>query len=133
MNKLSGQIEAIEVSGSLSIVSVKIQEQVTLKAVVIETPETADYLRLGNTIYVLFKETEVVIGTDETHAISLQNRIRGMIQQIDSGKLLSKLRISTPIGEVVSIISTNAVRQLGLEEGMAVVAMVKLNEIMLSV
>ncbi len=133
MNKLSGQIEAIEVSGSLSIVSVDIQGYVTLKAVVIETPETADYLRMGHEIHVLFKETEVVIGTDATHAISLQNRIRGVIQRIEQGKLLSKILIQTPMGGIISIISTNAVRQLGLKEGVRVLAMVKLNEMMLSV
>ncbi len=100
---------------------------------VIEIPETADYLRMGHEIHVLFKETEVVIGTDATHAISLQNRIHGVIQRIEQGKLLSKILIQTPMGGIISIISTNAVRQLGLKEGVRVLAMVKLNEIMLSV
>lgn len=133
MNKLRGQIEGIEVSGSLSIVSVNIQGCVTLNVVVIETPETADYLQTGYGIYVLFKETEVIIGRDVVHPISLQNRIPGVIQQIEGGKLLSKILVQTPIGGVTAIISTNAVRQLNLKEGTKVVVMVKINEIMLSV
>lgn len=132
MNTLKGHIRTIEVSGGLSVVSVVVGEQITLKAIVIETPETAAYLKTGGTIKLMFKETEVVIGTPDDHKISLQNRIYGRINKIHIGQLLCRLDLDTPVGQIGSIISTQAVKDLGLKENSPVCAMVKLNEMMLS-
>lgn len=132
MNRIGGHIIGIEVSGGLSIVSVDAGHSVKLKSIIIETPETASYLVVGNKIDLLFKETEVVIGTDYNHDISLQNRIHGVISTIDKGVLISKIVIKSLVGNIESIISTNAVNQLGLKKQMTVVAMIKLNEVMLS-
>ncbi|MFT4568319.1 MAG: molybdate transport system regulatory protein [Saprospiraceae bacterium] len=132
MNRLSGHISAIEVCGSMSLVTIDISSTIHLKTIIIETPETASYLLAGNPVQAVFKETEVIIGTDETHNISLQNRLPGQIITIESGKLISKIAISTEAGIIVSIISTNAVNSLNLQKDLRVIAMIKLNEIMLS-
>ena len=132
MNTLKGHIQSIEVSGGMSVVSVSVGEKLRLKAIVIETPETAAYLKKGGEITLMFKETEVVIGTLEDHKISLQNRIAGRIIKIHSGRLLSRLDLETPVGQIGSIISTSAVNDLGLKVNTPVCAMVKLNEMMLS-
>jgi len=131
MNSLSGHITHIETSGNLSVVQVAVDEQITLKSIVIETSETASYLRVGTAISVLFKETEVIISTGETDTISLQNKIPAKIRHIEQGKLLSKLTLETAQGNIESIISTNSVLKLGLEPGKNVTAMIKLNEVML--
>lgn len=132
MNKFSGRISDIQVSGSLSLVAVKLSESLTLKAIIIATPATTDYLKLGNAINILFKETEVVMGTAAEHAISLQNRIPATVSQIEQGQLICKLRLQTEMGEIISIISTNAVKNLALKVNSKVMAMIKLNEMMLS-
>lgn len=116
----------------MSIVEVDMGEEISLKTIVLETPDSASYLQAGQQVDVLFKETEVVIGLDVESKVSLQNRIPGSINSINKGELISKVKIKTPIGELVSIISSNGVKQLGLEEGNQVVAMIKLNEVMLS-
>lgn len=131
MNSLSGHITHIETSGNLSVVQVAVDEQITLKSIVIETPETASYLRVGTAISVLFKETEVIISIGETDTISLQNKIPAKIRHIEQGKLLSKLTLETAKGNIESIISTNSVLKLELEPGKNVTAMIKLNEVML--
>jgi molybdopterin-binding protein len=132
MNSFEGHIATIEVSGNMSLVTVAVDKKQTLKAIVIETPETASYLKSGSPVHVLFKETEVVIGSTKNHEISLQNRIPGTINHIEQGLLLSKLEIQTKVGIIRSIISTAAVLQLGLKKGKEVIAMIKLNELMLS-
>lgn len=132
MNEFRGEIIDIEVNGSLSLVSVNIGDNFVLKSIVVETPETAEYLSVKKDVKVLFKETEVVLCTDNNVAISFQNKIEGIIQHIEKGTLLSKVEITTKAGEMVSIVSTNAVNQLGLKHGADIIAMVKLNEIMLS-
>ncbi len=132
MNSLNGHIVEIEVSGSLSLVSVQIHEELRLKAIIIETPDTAAYLDIGHPIRVLFKETEVVIGNEGDHQISLQNRIPGTVSRIETGRLLSNVFVQTAAGESQAVISTNAVNQLDLQADTTVVAMIKLNEIMLA-
>jgi len=132
MNSLKGHIKEVQVNGSLSLVTVELSDQILFKAIIIETPETASYLTVGHLVKVLFKETEVIIGKDIKHLISLQNQLTGVIKRIERGLLLSNILINTPVGDISSILTTNAVDQLGLEEELTVCAMVKTNEIMLS-
>ncbi|WP_297797145.1 TOBE domain-containing protein [uncultured Eudoraea sp.] len=132
MNSLKGHIKNVQVNGSLSLVTIELSDQSLFKAIIIETPETVSYLTAGHLVKVLFKETEVIIGKDTEQKISLQNRLKGEITHIERGLLLSNILINTPAGDISSIITTNAVDQLGLEEALSVCAMVKTNEIMLS-
>ncbi len=131
MNILTGKIASININGQLSLVRVKV-DGTTLTSIVIDTPETASYLQIGNTINVIFKETEVIIGKGTGHQISLRNQLVGKIKSIESGELLSKLILDSTAGEVTSIITTNAVRQLQLKVGDQATAMIKTNEMMLS-
>jgi molybdate transport system regulatory protein len=131
MNILKGKISKLNVSGSLTLINILVNE-IGVSAIVIDTPETAPYLKVANNITVIFKETEVIIGVGNTDGISMRNKFFGAISKIESKELLSKLTIKTAVGNVCSIITTNAVTQLGLKVGLEVTAMVKTNEIMLS-
>ena len=131
MNVLTGNIAEVRVNGELSIVRVDAGGHL-LSCIVIDTPETADYLIAGEEVKVIFKETEVIIGTGTTEGISLRNKFRGKVLKIDSDILLSKLTIETKVGTITSIITSNAVAELGIREGSEVTAMVKTNELILS-
>ncbi|NNE03360.1 MAG: TOBE domain-containing protein [Eudoraea sp.] len=132
MNSFTGHIVSIEESEKMSLVTVSIGDDLRMKAIILETSETASYLKLDNPIRVLFKETEVVIGTAKPHQISLQNRIPGTVSQIEKSGLLSKITVQSNAGDIVSIISTQAIMDLDIQEGSSILAMIKLNEVMLS-
>lgn len=132
MNVFSGHISSIQVNESLSIVSVRINEHVELKTILVETPETASYLKIENTVELLFKETEVIIAKEDQISISVQNKIKATIKKLERGVLLSKLLLKTDIGDVIAIITAEALNELMLVENQEVIAMVKVNEIMLS-
>ncbi len=131
MNVLKGNIAEVRVNGELSIVRVDVGGHL-LSSIVIDTPETAPYLVEGGEVKVIFKETEVIIATGDTQGISLRNKFIGKVERIDSDILLSKLTVDTPVGKITSIITSNAVRELGIKEGSKVTAMVKTNELILS-
>ena len=132
MNSLQGKIVGVKSQDQLSVVEIGVGEYI-LKAVVLETPSTADYLADQQSIRVLFKETEVVIGLpDCANQVSLQNQLPGTISAIKQGKLLSELTLETKVGVVVSIISAASVDRLNLEVGTEVLALIKTNEIMLA-
>ncbi len=132
MNRLEGHIEHLEISGDLTLVTVLISGDIRIKAIVIDTPKSAPYLEKKQMVAILFKETEVVIGDNSDHMVSLQNRILGTLETLEQGQLLSCLTIQTAAGNIRSTISTAAVLSLKLKPGMQIMAMVKLNEVMLS-
>ena len=131
MNSLTGEIETIDVNGNLTLVGISVGE-CHFKSIVVETPETVDYLYEGSKVNVLFKETEVIIGIGENMQISLRNKMISTITAIEKGKLLAKLVMQTNAGKVISIITSNAVENLNLKVGTEVMAMVKTNEILLA-
>lgn len=131
MNKIQGNITTVEVSGNLTLVHVAVTPSLVIKAIVIDTPETATYLEVNQKVTLLFKETEVILGVGNQKQLSLQNQIPGVVSTVESGKLLSKLRIQTDVGLITSIVSAAAVMHLNLQEGSKVYAMIKLNEVML--
>ncbi|WP_103068843.1 TOBE domain-containing protein [Aquimarina sediminis] len=131
MNILKGKIKTIKSSGSLSLVTIDIQG-IFFSTIILETPSTASYLIPENQIKVIFKETEVIIGKDIEHAISIQNKIAGKILEIKKGDLLSKLTIETRIGRLIAVITSDILYQLQLEINENIIAMVKTTEIMLS-
>lgn len=132
MNRLEGHIEHLEVSGELTLVTALLPGDIRIKAIVIDTPKSAPYLEKKKKVALLFKETEVVIGNYSDHKVSLQNRMLGTLESLERGQLLSCLTVRTAAGNIRSTISTAAVLALNLKPGMQIMAMVKLNEVMLS-
>ena len=131
MNIIKGKISRIKVNGDLSIVKVAIGET-TFSTILIDTPDTASYLKLDNEVNVIFKETEVILGVGDMSGISLRNKLVGKVISIESDRLLSKVTINTDLGPITSIITSNAVTQLKIVVGLEVSAMIKTNELMLS-
>jgi len=103
MNILKGTIEKLTISGSLTLIGIKVGT-IDMSAIVIDTPKTALYLKIGNTITVVFKETEVIIGKGNTDEISLRNKFKGTIEVLESKELLSKLTIKPTLEKLVLLL-----------------------------
>jgi molybdopterin-binding protein len=132
MNRLYGKIEAVQVSGHLSQVTISLAEGLQVQAVVIETPETASYLADGGQIGVLFKETEVVLSVGEGCRTSLENRIPVRVESLQEGELLSRVALQSEAGGITAVVATRAAKRLGLEAGQEVFALIPSSEIMLT-
>ncbi len=131
MNKLTGQIVFIESSESMSMIDVNVDGDV-FSAIVLETPKTAGYLKIGEIVVLLFKETEVSIAKNFSGMISLRNRIKSKIKQIETDVLLTKIVLEYGSAQIVSIISTRSAQKLELKIGDPVEWLLKTNEISLS-
>ena len=112
MNSFPGQIAEINTNGAMSIVGVRMNGGEKLMSVVIDTPESAPYLKMGNKVNVLFKEMEVAVSTQTELDISIENRIAGKIAKMEMGVMLSRQTLETKLGEVIAIISTISVGQM---------------------
>ena len=128
MSRLKAEITAIESGGHISLVELRAHGD-RFSCVVIETPQTAAYLRIGREVEILFKETEVSIAKDLSGEISLRNRIPAMIKQVDKGAVLARIVLDYRGLEIVSIITTRSANRLNLRPGDRVIGLVKANEV----
>lgn len=131
MNNFEGFIKTVHVNGNLSIVDIEVTSDILMKAIVIDTPETAFYLKSNAKVSILFKETEVIIGLGDQNDVSLQNKIPAIITHLEIGNLLCKLDLKSDAGIFTAIISAAAAVALDLKVEDEVTAMIKLNEVML--
>ena len=130
MNRLLGTIIAIESNEHLSLVDV-VAGQNNFTAMLMETPQNAPYLKVGNTVAILFKETEVSLAKNLSGKISLRNIIRGTVRLIRRGDILCEVVLDRDGQPLTSIITTRAIKRLELKEGDVVDALVKANEVSL--
>lgn len=100
-------------------------------ATLLETPGTADYLRVGSNVTLLFKETEIALAKNLSGMISLRNRISVSVQRIERGAILSAVTLDFEGMRLVSVITTRAIEQLQIDVGDQLEALVKANEIAL--
>lgn len=131
MNSLQARITEIQSTKQLSLVTLQ-SERIYLKSIVIDTPESCDYLVVGKTINVIFKEMEVSIATENNLPMSQQNEIPGEIISLEKKELLAKIRLKTKVGEITSVITSASAERLKLSKGLQVYALIKTNELMLS-
>lgn len=130
MNKLNGKIAAIDCNSHMSLVDVTVGGDV-FAATLLETPQTAEYLRVGTDVTLLFKETEVSLAKNLSGLISLRNRFPVTICSIERGDILSAVRLDYAGRALTSVITTRGVDRLQLAVGDVAEALIKANEIAL--
>ena len=66
-------------------------------------------------------------------AINVRNQFRGKIKEIILGPVVSEIDVETPSGLIVtSVITTRSVKDLQLEVGRDVIALVKASEVFIA-
>ena len=132
MNSFKGHILEVETVGNLSLVRVALGKNTQWVSVVLDTAQTAPYLVSGEEIRVLFKETEVILNLQDPNLLSVDNYLKGMVKEVEAGEILSRLVLDTEIGELVAVVGSKSIKRLGLARNMSVLAMVKMNELILA-
>lgn len=130
MNKLKGTIAAVESNSHMSLVDVEVDGDV-FTATLLETPETASYLKVGQAVTMLFKETEVSLAKDLSGLITLRNRIPAVVTGIQRGAIMSAVSLGYRDLQLTSVVTTRGIDRLQLAVGDNVEALVKANEILL--
>jgi len=62
-------------------------------------------------------------------SINARNQFKGTVKEIIFGPVVSEVDVETPHGIVTSVITTRSVRDLGLQIGSEVIALVKSTEV----
>lgn len=131
MNRLTGNILAIEHNEHMSLVDVAVGEDV-FTATVLETPDTAAYLKVGTPVALLFKETEVSIAKNLSGLLTLRNRFQVTVTAIERGKIMSAVKLDYRGQAITSVVTTRGIDRIGLATGDQAEGLVKANEMVIA-
>ncbi|MFL5729647.1 MAG: molybdopterin-binding protein [Cytophagaceae bacterium] len=126
MNKLKAEISDIRTEGDLSLVTLRSHGQ-SFSSLIISQQE--EYIRIGNQVYMVFKETEVSIAKGLTGGLSIRNRFASVIDHIEKGMLLSEIRLNFKGALISSVITTSSCEALNLSVGNEVEGLLKTTEL----
>ncbi len=129
MNKIPGEISQIESDEYISLIEI-ITKIGMFYSLIVETPKTADYLKIGNKVNLLFKETEVEI-LKHCYPEKVLNISKGKVSKVQNGKILSKVFIKNSDLEVVSVTTTKGLKMLNIKENEEIFFYIKPNEIVI--
>jgi molybdopterin-binding protein len=76
-------------------------------------------------------EIDRLRGRDATHDLSARNRFRGVVREVKVEGLLAQVELDAGPFRVVSVVTREAVEELGLEPGMPATALVKATSVLL--
>lgn len=130
MNKLYGHITDLTNEKNLSLVKIDV-EGIPMTAIMIGKPGKVKYLQCGNAIELLFNESEVSIGKNTNGKISLANQLECIIDNLNEGKIFTKINLLFKDIKLTSLITSGSVKRLDLKKGDKVMAFIKTNEVFL--
>jgi molybdate transport system regulatory protein len=130
MNKLTGIIKNIQKSGAILLVDVDVDGH-NFSAMLIESTLTPLWLQTGNTVEIVFKETEVSLAKNLSGLISMRNRLPCKVVQVQRGELFSNVCLQFYNHTIMSAITTRSVDSLQIITGDELEALIKANEISL--
>jgi molybdate transport system regulatory protein len=130
MNRLTGNIVQIQKSGAIILADVEMDGQ-RFSALLIESASQPDWLKEGNVVDLVFKETEVSLAKDRTGLISMRNRLLCTVLEVQKGTLFSNVVLKYKDHTLMSAITTRSVESLQISPGDDIEALIKSNEISL--
>jgi len=131
MNKLTGTITQLQLSGAVMLVDVRIDGQ-DFSALLIDSTANQQWIKVGETVNLIFKETEVSLARNLSGSLSTRNRLQQCtVTGINRGDLLSLVSLRFGQHSIASSVTTRAVDSLQLLVGDRVEALIKATEVSL--
>ncbi len=130
-NRLSGTI--VNVTQGQIHAHVQILWKDTPLSVIITRASCEDmHLSTGDTISVLIKGTDIMLAKSFSGMLSARNRVKGVVKEIIQGDVLSKVFVESQGDMLHAIITNTSLKEMNLQEGNEVTAIVKSTELILS-
>jgi len=125
MNKLTVKVEVIEQVDNLHVVTCQLGCQ-TLKMLSLEL---SDSLKIGSTIDLSVKSTNISLAKNFTGKISLVNQLKAKVTNVDNGKLLSSIQVDVEGFALESLVTLEASLSMELSVGDDVLVLLKGSEV----
>ena len=131
-NQIAGTVELIANGTVNAEVYIKLKSGYTIISVITNTAVNNLNLKVGDDVVAIFKSNTVLITTDIALNISARNKFLGTVDTINKGEINSELIIDIGNGDkIASIITTNSIESLNIEEKKEICAVIKASDVML--
>lgn len=128
MNKLKGKITALTSKDQFSKVTLIVENEI-FKAIVINVNAINPNLVVGQTVNILFKETDVTLSLNAPKQISIDNQIEVIVKEIKKGVLLSRVTVAFQNTNIKTVVPAEFATKI--QVGMSLTMLIRSNELML--
>lgn len=130
-NQIAGTIEHIEHGKVNASVFVKLKSGYSLVSVITNSAVESLNLQVADEVVCIFKSSSVLLTTDLTLNISARNKFQGTIEKITQGEVNCEIVVDIGGDTIASVITTQAVKTLGLKVGNQLSAVIKSSDVMI--
>jgi len=113
VNQIAAIVKEIENTEVVTYIRVEIGEA-TLCLI---KPKKPEWLSVGDRVTCTFQETSVCVSKECPGKVSIENRLPATLKEVRRGASLCELTFESEMGEVISLITSNAYDTLGLTKG----------------
>jgi len=131
-NQIVGVVENISLGAVNTEVEIKLKGGNKIVSIITNTSVENLGLKVGDEVVVLIKSSNVLLSTQSSLKLSARNSLKGSIEDINLGAVNAEVVIN--IGnedKIVSIVTVNSVKNMNLQVGTKVDAVIKASDIMI--
>ncbi|MFV8185437.1 TOBE domain-containing protein [Streptomyces sp. AF1B] len=130
-NQIPGTVTSVTAGEAMATVKVRLDGGQELTAAI--TVDAVEDLGLaeGSAVRALVKSTEVALASARVEGLSIRNQLPGTVRDIATGGAMAAVKVTFDGVELTAAITKDAVTDLGLAAGSAVVALIKATEVAL--
>ncbi|MEV4613275.1 TOBE domain-containing protein [Kitasatospora sp. NPDC049258] len=131
-NQIPGTVTSVTAGEAMATVKTRLAggQEVT-SAVTLDAVKDLG-LAEGTAVRAMVKSTDVSLATGAVAGLSIRNQIPGTITDVAAGAAMATVKVAVEGGELTAAITKDAVTELGLTAGTAVVALIKSTELSLA-
>lgn len=131
-NQIATKIENIEIDNVNAILVLKTKSGQRMVSNISKNSVESLNLNIGDEIISIFKSNNVMIAIDELIGLSARNRIKGTIDKLDFSEVSCQVSLKLADEETItSVITKESAKELQLETGKEVFAVIKSSDIMI--
>ncbi|MEG0857781.1 MAG: TOBE domain-containing protein [Terrisporobacter sp.] len=130
-NQFSGKVIEISTGAVNSIVKIELPNSGVITSTITNEAVKELELSVGSKAVAVIKATSVILSTNPS-GLSARNKLNGKVVSINEGVVNSIVKVKLDCEQLLSsTVTVEAVKELALEEGLDVTAIIKATEVML--
>lgn len=133
-NQLAAKVATVKKGSTNDVIEVVLGSGEKLASVITSESTQNLGLEVGSDVIAIFKAPSVILSTDNDLILSSRNQLKGKVQQITNGAVNAEVVVKTDAGtELTAIITETSLKNLSLEIGKEVTALIKASSVILGV
>jgi molybdate transport system regulatory protein len=133
-NDVEATVDSVTGGPAMTTVRARLASGQVVTAAITSDAAAALGLGPGTPVHLLVKATEVAVALEHPGPMSIRNLLRGTLTAIDTGAVMSTLKIQLADGSTLtSVVTRESTEDLELTTGQAVTAMIRSTDVAVAV